>query len=308
MFEFSFPILRRVESTFQMGCYSIVVISLFFGSIALKAEAPSDIETLLQRADQALQAPEPAPPAPKKKQRSVEPAAPAAQPAPTAAEVLPTPAAPLDRRALSEILLADSAQRERGIGTALGDSLVRLGMGVAVLERGYSLEKDDDTFALSPGSSLWGVSFEFTPPLLGFPVFASGGWRSHVNVGLGAGAYFGNIGAQRTGVMQGNSNYMYYFFPLGGEVTLAFEYRSKFGIEFSYGYGAEALSQRGIGNSDTVSAVYHSDTAKIRLRAIFSRGIEGFALWQTRGKMLFNASSAAHSHLFSVGVGFGLSG
>jgi hypothetical protein len=290
-----------------MALQFVSILMMLFVCTASVFGDDTDIDRLLQKAEQALQGLPPKAVSKKSapaKSLPLPVAAPVAQP--TAPPLIMS--SPLDKRALSEILLADTQERERGFGTSLADSTIRVGAGMAVLDRGFSLTKDDDTFTITPSSSFWGASFEFTPPLFGLSVFHAGKWRSRVHVALGAGAYFGSADADRKGVMEGRSKYTYYFFPAGGEATIAFEYGSVLGFDVSYGYGFEALSQKGQGNSDTVSGIFQGETVKLRLRTIFSRGLEGFVLWQSRGRGVFSSGDSAKSQLFVVGLGIGLSG
>ncbi len=292
-----------------MGCslgYLTLSLVFFFqltGGTARAADSAAgdnDIDSLLKQVDRALapSSPTPAPetspaaegekkPAPRRRAAKPKTQSPS-DPVPMLMGTEPvSPAtqerftAPLDHSSLAEILSADTQARHADLRSINQGYLLRLGALMWRMESGYRLSKDDDNFDVRH-ASLPGIAMTFQPSWH-LSALSPGTLRTRLTLGLGAAVALGRAKAQRTGVISGSGQYHYFVVPVQADVGLLAQWKDYVGVQIAYGYGADIVSQRGTGVTDTTNALFGADNLSVTFRLLWSAETELFFTWAKRG-------------------------
>jgi hypothetical protein len=279
--------------------------------------ASTDLQSLLNDANSALQAPVNASPAAKpgkvarkgKKKATSEDAMDddsssppvAAAPIPATPE-LPPKIVPINSPDLKEILSVDLSAKERERSRTFPKSVVRLMGGMNWMGDGYSLVRGDDTFQRISGGSLAGAYLEYNPvwplPLWGPSIAAPS-----LSLSLGAGYFRGEALMRRTGVQTGDAVYPLTSTPVNFEIGPVISLWNRVALQLGYGAGGEFIHQNGDGETDTVTQLVWSDTASAALRAYLSDSFEWYLGYRIRGLGL-GSDPHVHASMLMSGIGF----
>src|SRR5690606_29721260 len=125
--------------------------------------------------------------------------------------------------------------------------------GFSNLLAGLLMRKEDDTFSLPESEAMMGVAFQFSPawPLTRLDIYPP--TELLLLTTVSAGFFSGNAKVLRSGVINQTRNYRYYHIPLDFELGLRTRW-ARAAFDLTYGVGVGFISQRGLGQTDTVTS------------------------------------------------------
>ena len=223
---------------------------------------------------------------------------------------------PLDAERVSQILALDLQAQERERVTRSRSLGVRLGLAQDRIPAVYEVEKDDDTFRMGEQAQLNGAALEATAVV---PIHFLGremGLEGAPFWGLtaGAGILQGDVHIIRRGVTNENRVYPYQVMTTDGGLSVGWASNlgkstsAGYQIWLSAGYGADIMRQKGDGQYDTFSEVFHGNTFAIGSSWRSQTSYELYLQVRQRGR--FNAESKGPTRTKLAGrmitLGFGV--
>ena len=169
------------------------------------------------------------------------------------------------------------------------------------LMTGLSLYKDDDAFVSQGSSPMKGAFLQFSPSWRVSEGLFGTTLTQWLFLGVNAGFFGGDISVRRTGVVQDQRVYPYFYVP----VSLDFGSRIKWrdlGFEIGYGFGVGFVSQRGDGQTDTITSMNVGDALISTLSWKLSPNFEPFLQARLGSVDIFERSNGYAANSFLLGL------
>ncbi|MDA9951598.1 hypothetical protein N9D31_03380 [Oligoflexaceae bacterium] len=206
---------------------------------------------------------------------------------------------PEARNRIDQILTADKVNAQPSTRSRQTGAQIRAAAAFLVYYQGYTLRKDDDSFALESGSQTMGPTLGLTK---NWKANEGRSWRFDADI------FYANQKQHmlRSGVSGGRvkltQNLLAFGLGFGPQWNVSeWKFIPNSQIAVLFGYGLDFVNQKGETNSDTISALFQRESLQLQWQTAWGSGRQLVFSVLTQG-LLTRSDDHAESTRLNIGV------